>query len=109
MCALFPLLAGLTAWVAASLLLVWGAAMVADSPRFSALSAQACAPQIVGSALALQNAVGFAITLISIQIGMSNVASHGAVIAWWLLPGPFLGLVGLAPLWRPVAQRPTRR
>lgn len=108
-CALFPLLAGLTAWVAASLLLVWGAAVVADSPHLSALSAQACAPQIVGSALALQNAVGFAITLISIQIGTSNVASHGAVIAWWLLPGPLLGLFGLAPLWRPVAQRPTRR
>lgn len=99
-CALFPLLAGWTAWVAGGLLLIWGAAVVADSPHFSALSAQACGPQIVGSALALQNAVGFAITMVSIQLGTSNIASSGAAIAWWLLPGPVLGLIALAPLWR---------
>jgi len=99
-CALFPLLADKTAWVAGGLLLLWGAAVVADSPHFSALSARACGPQIVGSALALQNAVGFAITMVSIQIGTSNIASHGAAIAWWLLPGPVLGLIALAPLWR---------
>jgi MFS family permease len=99
-CALFPLLAGWNAWGAAALLLVWGAAVVADSPHFSALSAQACGPQIVGSALALQNAVGFAITMVSIQLGTANIASSGAAIGWWLLPGPLLGLVALAPLWR---------
>lgn len=77
--------------------------MVADFPHFSALSAlsaRACGPRIVGSALALQNAVGLAFTMTSIQIGTSNVASRGAAIAWSLLPGPVLGLIALAPLWR---------
>ncbi len=99
-CALFPLCAGSAGWVAAGLLLIWGAAVVADSPHFSALSAQACGPQIVGSALALQNAVGFAITMVSIQLGTAQVASSGTAIAWWLLPGPVAGLIALAPLWR---------
>ena len=99
-CALFPSSIMMGRWVAACLLMVWGAAVVADSPHFSALSAKACAPGNVGSALALQNAVGFALTLVSIQLGVSNVATQGATISWWLLPGPVLGLFALAPLWR---------
>ena len=99
-CALFPLGVTMGPWAAAGLLMVWGAAVVADSPHFSALSAKACAPGIVGSALALQNAVGFAITMVSIQLGTAQVATQGAAIAWWLLPGPAIGLLALGPLWR---------
>ncbi|MCB1914406.1 MAG: MFS transporter [Rhodocyclaceae bacterium] len=97
-CALFPL-AG--AWQPAAvfgLLLLWGASAVADSPHFSALSARACPPEIVGSALALQNALGFAITMISIAIGTHLVETWGSRVAWLLLPGPLLGLIALRPL-----------
>lgn len=99
-CAVFPLTAGWPAWARLALLLVWGASVVADSPHFSALSARACAPEIVGSALAFQNSIGFAITMLSIQLGTAWIGDWGASIAWLLLPGPLLGLLGLYPLWR---------
>ncbi len=99
-CALFPIIAtASSAWLM-FLLLIWGATVVADSPHFSALSAKACPPEIVGSALTLQNALGFAITMVSIQIGTAVVDAWGVYTSWLLLPGPLLGLWGLAPLWR---------
>ena len=99
-CALYPLS---TTWgnsLKLLLFFVWGASVVADSPHFSALSARACPAEMVGSVLAFQNALGFAITMISIQLGSRYVASWGQDISWLLLPGPILGWLALAPLWR---------
>lgn len=99
-CAVYPLSDVLPASLKLALLLVWGAAVVMDSPHFSALSAKACPPEIVGSALAFQTAIGFAITMVSIQLGTHWIGTLGSDVAWLLLPGPILGLIGLAPLWR---------
>ena len=98
-CALFPLSGEWSAAAKVTLLLLWGATVVADSPHFSALSARACAPEIVGSALAFQNSIGFAITMLSIKLGTAWIADWGMNISWLLLPGPVLGLIGLYPLW----------
>ncbi len=101
-CAVYPWLAGagVPSWALVALLLAWGVSAVADSPHFSALSARACPPEAVGSALALQNAIGFAISMLSIQLGTAWLDGWGHGIAWLLLPGPLLGLLGLWPLWR---------
>ncbi len=99
-CAVYPFATGWPPVLLAALMLVWGASVVADSPHFSALSARACAQESVGSALAFQNAIGFAITMASIELTTRLWPLIGDRVAWVLLPGPVLGLIALRPLWR---------
>jgi predicted MFS family arabinose efflux permease len=99
-CVVFPFLGDAPPELRLLLLLIWGFAVVADSPQFSALSARACPPETVGAALAVQNGIGFAITVAAIQLSAWQWPELGSRSAWLLAPGPVIGLLAMWPLLR---------
>ena len=97
-CALYPFLDDASVELRLAVLLLWGVAVVADSPQFSAMSAKACPPELIGTALTMQNSIGFGLTIFSILLVTSAVGSIGSWVAWILLPGPILGMLLMKPL-----------
>ncbi|MEN1786363.1 MAG: MFS transporter, partial [Bacteroidota bacterium] len=61
-----------------SYLFFWGMVVIADSPMFSTLVAQSADSRNKGTALTIVNCVGFAITILSIQLlsWLSELISH---------------------------------
>ncbi|NMM86996.1 hypothetical protein B2J88_21945 [Rhodococcus sp. SRB_17] len=100
LCLLYPLLPADWLGLRLAVLLAWGFFVVADSPQFSAISARSCPPQSVGSALAIQNGIGFLITIASIMVLLHFIDALGSAAVWILLPGPVFGLIGMWPLFR---------
>lgn len=84
----------LPAWFLLILLAIWGASVIADSPQFSALSTQSCPSEKVGAALAIQNSIGFTLTIISIALTTYAFDIIGLDSAWILFIGPILGIAG---------------
>ncbi|MBO0700415.1 MAG: MFS transporter [Zavarzinella sp.] len=95
LCLLSPALPDIPAWLGFAMLAVWGFFVVADSPQFSAMSAKASPPDVVGSALAVQNSIGFFITVFSIQLTAAVWDGLREWTPWLLAPGPVLGLLAL--------------
>jgi len=101
-----PLLLAAPAPLFMAWLLLWGVTVVGDSPQFSTLTAQNAPPELVGSVLTFANSIGFAITVLSIELFVRSAqALPLAALLPWLALGPALGLYMLRPLWRP---RPSR-
>jgi predicted MFS family arabinose efflux permease len=100
MCLVYPFLHELTYGLAIGGLLVWGFFVVADSPQFSALAAGACSKEDVGGALAFMNSIGFAVSIVSIELVTRYWSLQNEYVAWMLLPGPLFGLWAMRRFWR---------
>jgi DHA1 family inner membrane transport protein len=100
-CALAPWLIDASVGWFAVWLLVWGISVAGDSPQFSALTASNAPSQAVGSVLTLTNSIGFAISIVSIEL-FTTLAQHHALgsLLPWLGLGPLLGVLAMRPLWR---------
>jgi MFS family permease len=77
-------------------LFIWSMAVIADSPLFSTLVAQNAPAISKGSSLTIVNSVGFAITIISIQlINALRTVENAQYIYVLLAVGPVFGLMAL--------------
>lgn len=93
--------AGQLALLALAVCLVWGFAIVADSAQFSACVSELAEPEYVGTALTLQTAVGFLLTISTIRL----IPVWESWIGWeWafapLAIGPALGTWSMLALRR---------
>jgi MFS family permease len=88
-------------WVVLALSLLWGFAVVADSALFSTLVTEHADQAYVGTALALQLAIGFTLTVATIWL--VPVLEDGVGWRWtfaFLAPGPALGALAMLRLAR---------
>jgi MFS family permease len=88
-------------WLTVAVALIWGATVIADSAQFSASVTELSPPAIVGSAVTFQLAVGFLITVASINLipWLRDVVSWHWAFAF-LSIGPLLGILAMARLRR---------
>lgn len=94
-CLVYPWVEGLPVWGFALIMVLWGLAVVADSPQFSALAATAVPADSIGSALAIMNSAGFLISIAAIELTTGLWQALGPAVIWLLAPGPLLGLWSL--------------
>ncbi len=100
-CLLVGLLFQASPWLLLPLMLVWGAAVVADSAQFSSCVTELGDPRYMGTALTLQTCLGFLLTIVSINLIPLLVARTGWRYAFAALaPGPFLGIYAMLRLRR---------
>jgi MFS family permease len=86
-------------WITFGLFVLWGVAVVPDSAQFSALVADFAPPEWAGSLLTLQTALGFLLTVLTVEMAPVVAASLGwPVLLAGLAIGPFLGVLALRPL-----------
>lgn len=91
-------------------LILWGMAVVADSPLFSTLVAQNAPVAYKGTALTIVTCIGFSITIISIQLFTFLSYSMSSIYIYMLLAvGPILGLIALYKPKKNIAEQKTRQ
>ena len=95
-CLLSPLVYGGPLWLVGALLLVWGASVIADSGVFSTALSEVADERYVGTALSAQTAIGFLITVVTIQLVPLVAGAVGWQLAFLALaPGPLVGALAM--------------
>ena len=95
-------------WFVLSIALVWGFAVVADSAQYSTLVTEHADQRYVGTALTLQLAGGFLLTVITIWL----IPWFENAVSWrWafllLVPGPLIGIEAMRRLSRAGSPTPS--
>jgi MFS family permease len=95
-CLLVPFLFQAPAPLFLLFLLIWGFFVVSDSPQFSAMVAGSADRSYVATGLTIVNSMGFAVTILSIQlVNFSWVSYDSPAVFWIMLIGPLGGLAAL--------------
>ncbi|MDP9067426.1 MAG: MFS transporter [Actinomycetota bacterium] len=90
---------GRATWIVLVVALVWGLAVVADSAQYSTLVTEHADQRYVGTALTLQLAGGFLLTVVTIWL----IPAFESAVSWrWafllLVPGPLVGIEAMRRL-----------
>ena len=98
-CLLVGFLFAAPTWLLLLVGLVWGFTVVADSAQFSAMVTELADQFYVGTALSLQLAIGFILTMVTIWL----IPLVADIVGWqWvfvlLAPGPALGVLAMLAL-----------
>lgn len=95
-CLISPLLFQLPPELFLTSMCIWGMLVISDSPQFSTMVAASAPPELRGTALTIVNCIGFAITIISIQLlsFLTEMLDSPAVYII-LCVGPILGVYAL--------------
>jgi MFS family permease len=93
------LLFGGAPWAIAAALFLWGLSVIPDSAQFSSLVADNAPPDRAGSLMALQTALGFGLSAVTVQVLPAVAAASGWPAALAALAiGPVLGAAAMARL-----------
>ena len=93
---LFALTFGGSVWVTIVVSIVWGIAIIPDSAQFSVLVADHAAGDQAGSLMTFQTALGFALTILTVQVSPVIAAKVGWPVMMSLLAlGPLFGVVSM--------------
>lgn len=89
-------------WLFLIVAIVWDVSVIGDSAQFSAMATKVSDPRYLGTALALQLRLGFALTVVSTRL--PPVLASAIDWRWsflMLVPGPLVGVVAMVVLRRP--------
>lgn len=91
-CLLSPLIFYASPVLFLLVLVIWGWAVAADSPQFSTLAARSAPAENKGTALTIMTSIGFAITIVSIQLLKLFSSAFQNYLFLLLFSGPLTGL-----------------
>ncbi|MFT5896356.1 MAG: MFS family permease [bacterium] len=86
----------------AAVFVLWGLSVIPDSAQFSALVADLAPTEMVGSLMSLQTALGFALTIFTVQLTPFVAERFGWPFLFCVLAaGPVVGCISMLGLTRP--------